>query len=131
MGKLVHRKPVWGWSVVLLSTLMLSSPQAATALLHALAQAASAAEAGSRGTTAAPLPLPRRFEEKDALAARSERPLTLRLDAEPDPDLSFVVPARAVLLVPDDALSLAPLPAPSDAAFSRPVAAAAPRAPPA
>jgi hypothetical protein len=131
MGKLVHRKPVLGWSVVLLSTLMLSSPCTATALLYALARAASAAEAGSPGTGVAPVPFPRRVEEKDALAAHSERPLTLRLDAEPDPGLSVVLPARSVLLIPDDALALAPLPAASDAAPSRPVAAAAPRAPPA
>ena len=101
-------------------------------MLHALAQAASLAEASVvPGATRSVDPSPRRTKERDALAAaRGEQPLRLRLDTEPD-SIVLVFPARSVLLVPDDAASLAPSAAASNAAPSRPIAATAPRAPPA
>ena len=131
MGKLVHRKPVWGWSVVLLSTLLLSSsPTTAAAMLHALAQAASLAEASVvPGATRSVDPSPRRTKERDALAAaRGEQPLRLRLDTEPD-TIVLVFPALSLLLAPDDDAPLAPSAAASNAAPSLPIAATAPRVP--
>ena len=133
VGKLVHRKPVRGWGVVLLSTLLLSSsPTAATALLHALAQAAGfsgnafAAVPAASGSVVASSS-PRRAEEKAARITRSER--LLRLDIEPDAALVF--PARGVLLVPDeDTGPRVLLSAISEPVPSRPIVPTSPRAPP-
>ena len=128
MSKVVHPKPVWGWSVVLLSTLLLS-PTAGAAALHALAQAYAASLTDAlpqRGSSA--VPAPRRVEDEWALRARSQRPLSLRLDTHPD-TVAILLPSQTVLLIPDDAPVLH---APSDdpAPISCPRAATPSRAPP-
>nr|CAA9279413.1 hypothetical protein AVDCRST_MAG63-3442 [uncultured Armatimonadetes bacterium] len=109
MSKIVHRKPVWGWSAVLLSTLLLS-PMATATVVQALAQAPwllSGTSSLASGGDAAPRGARRADAEAALRAARSERPLTLRLDADPDV-VALVVPRRALLLVlvPDDVSAL-------------------------
>ena len=141
MSKVVHAKPVWGWSVVLLSTLLLS-PVAGTAALQALlaqASAAAAAQPATGGSSSQPasaalLTAPCRSDDEWALRlrAQNDRPLTLRFDTQPDV-VAVLVPARSVLLVPDeDAASAVSF---ALAAFGLPPlplnAATPPRAPPA
>lgn len=111
MSKVVHVKPVWGWSLVLLSTLLLA-PGAGTAALHAaLLLAAQAQTAAPRApappssTTAETSAAPRRADDEwtQRLRAQSSRPLTLRLTGFAQPDtLAVLVPARQVVLVPDE-----------------------------
>ena len=104
---IMHAKPVWGWSVFLLSTLLLS-PTAGTLTLHALAQAYATASqtpaprlpAAAASTTFENSPR-RSDEEWTRLRARGERPLLLRLDTQPD-TIAILLPAHTVLLVPDE-----------------------------
>ena len=136
MSKVVHRKPVWGWGVVLLSTLLLS-PVAANALLAALAaqQASpSLAKGASAPGVASATSSPRRADDEDALraAARGDRPLTLRLDTQ-HPDaaaVALVFSSQTILLVPDDVPAVR-APAPGTAPRLCSHAATPPRAPPA
>jgi len=152
MSKVVHAKPVWGWSLVLLSTLLLA-PGASTSALHAaLLLAAQARTAAAPASSSARLPAPappagtpnaqtpdaaRRADDEwtRRLRAQSSRPLTL-LDltgnAQPE-TLAVLVPARQVVFVPDEGDAPAGF-APSSAPRSRSAAfdaATPPRAPPA
>lgn len=125
MSKVVHRKPVWGWSVVLLSTLLLSSPVTAAALLHAIAHA-SATAPNPTGPGAAQTP---RRAEGEEVSQTASGELPLRLDTLPG-SVAVLVASRALLLVPDEA---APGPAPAfstDAPVSSAPAATPSRAPP-
>jgi hypothetical protein len=103
MSKVVHRKPVWGWGVALLSTLLLTSPMAASALLHALAHASTNLSQQAFPNATAAHESPRRAEDESLAAAESERPHEQRLDPEPDALAAVVRPCRALVFVPDDA----------------------------
>ena len=132
---IMHAKPVWGWSVFLLSTLLLS-PTAGTLTLHVLAQAyAAASQTPAPGQTAAaahvtPGNTARRSDEEwTRLRARGERPLLLRWDTQPD-TVAILLPAHTVLLVPDEG-TLQYAPAPTTVPVTAPDTAAPSRAPPA
>ncbi len=148
MSKVVHAKPVWGWSLVFLSTLLLA-PGASTAALHAaLLLAAQAQTAAAPPLARVPAPptapaaetsaAPRRADDEWAqrLRAQSARPLLslLRLTGFAQPDtLAVLVPARQVLLVPDEGDApkrFAPSSAPRAARVAALDAATPPRAPP-
>lgn len=148
MSKVVHAKPVWGWSHVLLSTLLLA-PGASTAALHAallLAQVQTApaplarvpaAPAPTPGPAAETVAAPRRADDEWAqrLRVQDSRSLTLLggpTGFAPSDTLAILVPARLVVLVPDEGdapRGFAPSSAPRAraAAFD---AATPPRAPP-
>lgn len=133
VSKVVHPKPVWGWSVVLFSTLLLS-PTAATALWHAFAQTAvavSSVEVPISRQTVADAQTPRRTDDETAAlrAARAERPRTLRLDTQPDTFVVFFA-ERGVVLVPDEDDGAARTGVSSDAPRSRALERAPTRAPP-
>ena len=111
MSKVVHPKPVWGWSVVLLSTLLLS-PTAGVVALRALAQAYAASLTDALPQSGQSSASPRRADDAWVRRARNQGPLlSLRLDTHPD-TVAILWPSQTVLLVPDDAPVLH---APSDA----------------
>lgn len=127
MSKVVHRKPVWGWSVVLFSTLLLS-PVAAAALLHALGHVANHGDVTTTRTDPTNQS-PRRTGKEDALLrSRGEQPRTLRFDTDPDA-VAILFSQRAVQRVLDDA-PLAHKHAPRQATCSGSCTATDSRAPP-
>ncbi len=142
MSKILHAKPAWGWSVVLLSTLLLS-PVAGTAALQALLLAQTQAAVPQTPASAGPntggqqpvVPsaqiAPRRADEGWMLRLRAQgaRPFTLRLDAHPDV-IAVLVPARTVLFVPDEAARAPRIPVAFAPPSFRPRTDAPPRAPP-
>ena len=131
MKRIVHRQPAIGWSLVLLSTLLLT-PAATSALLGALRQAAMV-----QPIREAAAPTPRRTPEDDALeaAARSGQLRVIRL--EPAPERAEIGAAYAVLVPTRTTVAVAegesvPLPPLCVAGAVRTHAppAASPRAPP-
>lgn len=131
MKRIVHRQPAIGWSLVLLSTLLLT-PSATSALLGALRQAAMVQPAREAVSSA-----PRRAPEDEALeaAARSGQLRVIRLEPAPEREeigaaYAVLVPTRTLVAVVEG--ESAPLPPPRAAAAARTHAppAASPRAPP-
>lgn len=124
MSRIVHAKPVWTWSLVLLSALLLPAA-AGTAAFQAALLLAAATSAQTSSAAAQPVPLPasggsdtnpaapsgllqpapRRADDEwpQRLRARSARPLRF-LGARPDTGALFavLVPARAIVFVPDE-----------------------------
>lgn len=132
MSKIVHRQPVWGWSVALLSTLLLS-PVATATLLHALARTmptpVANATAGSRNP-AAPASSRRTTGDENALrrAVRDGAIHTLRLDGHA---VAVVFAHQDVCLVPDDNETRVFFSAPAKGFSARSLSQTPPRAPPA
>lgn len=147
MSKVLHRRPTWGWSVVLLSTLLLS-PATAQALMHAL-HVATAAPVRTAADAAAEGPRRRGADDEEALlraarlAAEGEE---TRIDPAPEGQESedasgggsaaapayVLLPAQTVLLVPDEApVGKASLPPPDALRPASTPRLNAPRAPPA
>ena len=99
MSRIVHRQPIWTWSLVLLSTLLLT-PSTAAVVLAALRQA-SVATAPVETSVA-----PRRAttEEEDAIraAAQSGRLKLVRLEpAAEQSTLAILTPLRATIALPE------------------------------
>ncbi len=99
MSRLVHRQPVWTWSLLLLSTLLLT-PSTAAVVLAALRQAsvatipAEAVSAPRRATT----------EEEEAIkaAAQSGRLKVIRLEPGAEHHaLAILTPTQATVVLPE------------------------------
>ena len=96
---IVHRQPVWTWSLLLLSTLLLT-PSTAAVVLSALRQASVAVVPSEASVT------PRRAttEEEQAIkaAAQSGRLKLVRLEPSAEHNtLAILTPTRATVALPE------------------------------
>ena len=99
MSRIVHRQPVWTWSLLLLSTLLLT-PSTAAVVLAALRQANVAT------VPAATVSAPRRAttEEEEAIkaAAQSGRLKLVRLEPGAEQNaLAILTPTRVTVVLPE------------------------------
>lgn len=127
MSRVVHRQPVWTWSLVLFSALLLT-PSTAALVLSALRQA-NVAVAPSAETVVAP----RRAtaEEEDAIkaAAESGRLKIVRLEPAAS-TLAVLTPSCVTVALLDTLISRARPRAPTTALRDRVVRGTGTRAPP-
>jgi hypothetical protein len=98
MSRIVHRQPVWTWSLVLLSTLLLT-PSTAAVVLAALRQASVA----TLPTQTALSPRRATTQEEEALkaAAQSGRLKVVRLEPATQNTLAVLTPVRVTVALPE------------------------------
>jgi hypothetical protein len=128
MSRIVHRQPTWTWSLVLLSTLLLT-PSTAAVVLAALRQAHVATAPVTTSVT------PRRAttQEEEALkaAAQSGKLRVVRLEPASEINaLAVLAPTRALIALPELQSTLALAPAPSATLRSAEPRSCGSRAPP-
>lgn len=101
MSRIVHRKPTWTWSLVLLSTLLLT-PSTAAVVLAALRQANVALAPAETLQPVAPRRATTEEEEALKAAAQSGRLKLVRLEPTAETQtLAILAPTRLTIALPE------------------------------